>query len=83
MRCNDIIVGVFNSQSVDPGFISQVKSYQTALKNVITAQKKKCGEQACKLVCYVLWQEILQDDSIFMWQTGGWAKQSTHHGGLI
>ena len=45
-----------------------------------SAQKGPCGEQAGKFACCFLGQG---NASIFMWQTGGGAKQSIRRGGPI
>ena len=78
---------MFTSQSIDLGFLFQVESYQKALKNDIhsfpawcSANKDSVENKPAGLLVVSLGK---WDASIFMWQTGGGAKQSTCHGGPV
>ena len=62
-RRDGAVVRAFASQSVDPGFIPLVESYQKTLKNGVhsfpawrSAFMGGCGEQAGKFACGVLGQ---------------------------
>ena len=62
-RRDGVVVRASASQSVDPGFIPLVESYQKTLKNGIhsfpagrSAFRGGCGEQAGKFACCVLGQ---------------------------
>ena len=87
-RRDGVVIRASVSQSVDLRLISQVESYQKTFKKwysqrpCLGAQQIgivwRTSQQAC-LLC--LGQDTLRDASIFMWQTGDGAKQSTSRGG--
>ena len=76
-------------QSVDLGFISQVKSYQKTLKMVFTASLlgaqhiRDSVENKPASLLVVSLSKALNGMPVFMWQTDVGAKQSTRRGGLV
>ena len=73
-------------QSVDVGFISQVESNQKTLKNGIhsfpprrSAHRNSVENKPASLLVVSL-DKTFNGSPIFMWETGGGAKQSTCRG---
>ena len=80
------MVRAFVSQSVDLGFISQVESYQKTFKNGIhsfpawrPASRDSVKNKPASLLVVSLGKAW--DSFIFLWQTGGGAKQFTYYCG--